>query len=248
VILFVPDKFMDHRMWNDIPGRIRDHAEIVHLDQHVPIPWTTADYGGFLDAVRDLAAARSFDIVVAAGQAARFGFAVAQAGLAGGLVLFYPSPDRPMDEISSRAGGLDQADVLRPYLPVVDALSETDAGQRREILMEVISDTAGDDVDMAELERVLGMMGDHAEEFFAELREQPAAPWLERPWIDDLAELVVPVTAVVAPGAGGQALGDAIARRAADAEIVVASPRVTPVAEASRSAEVLLRMLDRVSR
>jgi hypothetical protein len=247
VILFVPDKFMDYRMWNDIPDRIRDHAEIVHVDQHAQIPWTTADDDGFVDAVRQLAGARTFDIVVAAGQAARFGFTMVQAGLAGGLMLFYPSPDRPMEEVSSRGGDLDPADVLSPYLPVLDALRETDISRQREILMEVVSDTAGADVDMAELDRALGMVGDHAEEFFAELREQPEPPWLGRPWIDHLAELTVPVTAVVAPGGAGEALGEAITRRAADAEIVVASPRVTPVAEASLSADALLRMLDRVT-
>jgi hypothetical protein len=246
-ILFVPDKFMDCRMWNDIPDRIRDHAEIVHVDQYAQIPWATADDGGFLDTVRQLAAAGSFDIVVAAGQAARFGFAVAQAGLAGGLMLFYPSPDRPMDEAGSRADDLDRADVLRPYLPVIDALRETDASRRREILLEVVSDTASADVDMAELECALGMVGDHAEEIFAELRMQPDPPWLEPPWMDQLADLTVPVTVVVAPGSAGRALGDAIACRAADAEIVVASPRVTPVAETSRSAAALLRVLNRVT-
>jgi hypothetical protein len=238
---------MDYRMWNDVPDRIRDHAEIVHLDRYAQIPWTTADEGGFLDTVRELATAGAFDIVVAAGQAARFGFAVAQAGLAGGLMLFYPSPDRPMDEVYSGGGDLDPADVLEPYLPVMDALRETDASRRREILMEIVSDTAGADVDMAELERALGMVGDHADELFAELRARPAPPWPERPWIDHVADLTVPVTMVVAPGVAGQALGEAIAHRAADAEIVVASPRITPVAEASQSAQALLRMLDRVT-
>ena len=248
MILFIPDRFMDYRMWNDIPDRIRDHAETVHVDRYAQIPWTTADYGGFLDALRGLATAGSFNIVVAAGQAARFGFAVAQAGLAGGLMLFYPSPDRPMDEVSSRVGDFDPADVLEPYLPMLDALRETDASRRRDILLEVARDTAGTDVEEAELEQALGMIGDHAEEFFAELRAQPDQPWPEQPWIDRVADLAVPVTVVVAPGEAGRALGEAIARRATDAEIVVASPRVTPVAETSVSAQALLRLLDRVTR
>lgn len=248
VILFIPDKFMDYRMWNDIPDRIQDHAEIVHLDRHVQIPWTTADDTGFLDAVRQLARARTFDIVVAAGQAARFGFAVAQAGLAGGLMLFYPSPGRPVDEVSFDGGDLDPAEVLKPYLPVLDALRETDASRRRDILLAVLSDTAGDDVDMAELDLALGMMSDHAEEFFAELRAQPDPPWPEWSWLDHLDDLAIPLTVVVAPGGPGQALGEAIARRAADAEIVVAGSGITPVAETGRSAQALLRMLDRVTR
>jgi hypothetical protein len=67
---------------------------------------------------------------------------------------------------------------------------------------------------------------------------------LERPWIDRLAALTIPVLTVVAPH--GAAIGEVITRRAEDAEIVVASSRLTPVAASSRSAEALLRMLDRL--
>ena len=247
-ILLIPDRFTDYRMWNDIPDRIRDHAETFHFDRHAQIPWTAADDGGLLDTVRNIAAGGRFDFVAAAGQAARLGFAVAEARLAGGLVLFYPTPDRPLDEVSSHAADFDPAEVLGPYLPVLDALRETDADRRRDILLAVVSDTAGDDVDMVELDRALGMMGDHAEELFAELRAHPDPPWPVRTWIDHVDDLTVPVTAVVAPGGPGPALGEVIARRAADAEIVVASPRVTPVAETGQSVAALLRMLDRVAR
>ena len=50
--------------------------------------------------------------------------------------------------------------------------------------------------------------------------------------------------AVVAPQVA--ALGDVIARRAADAEIVIAKPRLTPVADPAASVAALLRMLSRV--
>jgi hypothetical protein len=252
-ILFIPDRFMDYRMWADIPDRIQDRAEVIHFDQHEQIPWTAAN-GGFLDAARHLAPDGSFDIVVAAGQAARFGFAVAEAGLARGLVIFYPSLDRALDEVISGMGDVDAAEVLDPYLPVADALHEEDAGRRLDILLQVVRDTAAPDTEADELTRVVGMISDHAAEFFAELqaaqataaadRPSPDSPWLERPWIDRLATLTIPVMAVVAPH--GAAIGDAIARRAQDADIVMASPRLTPIAAPSRSAEALMRMLDRL--
>jgi hypothetical protein len=253
-ILFIPDRFTDYRMWSDIPDRIQGRAEVIHFDRHEQMPWTAAAGGDFLGAVRRLAADGSFDIVAAAGQAARFGFAVAEAGLARSVVFFYPSLDRQLDEVSSSMGDIDLAEALGPYLPVADALHEGDASRRRDILVQVIRDTAGPDVESGELERVASMISDHAAEFFAEMEEAQAAgavgfpspdpPWLERPWIDRLAALTVPVVAVVAPH--GAAIGDAIARRAQDADIVMANPRLTPVAAPNGSAEALMRMLDRL--
>jgi hypothetical protein len=141
-------------------------------------------------------------------------------------------------------------------VPIAEALGEPDPERRREILLQVVRDTVGPGLDPAELDLALAMAGDHAEEFFADLRAaaaaaagepQPDPPWLEHPWIDRLADLNVPVMAVVAPRAGG--LRQAIAARAQDAEIVVsaASPGLAPVAERIRTAQLLERMLDRVS-
>jgi hypothetical protein len=254
-VLFIPDKFMDYRMWSDIPDRIRDRAETIHFDQHALIPWTAAN-GGFLAAARRLAGDGRFDVVVAAGQAARFGFAVADAGLAAGLVLFYPSLDRPLNEVvSGVVEDVDRAETLGPYQPVIDALDEDDPGRRRELLLQVVRDTAGPGIDPAELERAVAMMSDHAEEFFAELQAARAAaaggqpqadpPWLERPWINHAAELTIPVTVIVAPG--GRVIGAEIASRTADVEIVVANPGLAPVAEPGLSAQVLSRMLDRLT-
>ena len=110
------------------------------------------------------------------------------------------------------------------------------------------------------------MYSDHAEEYFASLRAFAAEakesqsvgatdpdgpsqlpPWLERPWIDRLAELTVPVTTVVS--ARGRVIGEAIARRAKDAEIVVAGANVglEPAEDRARAADAILRMLDRIS-
>ena len=209
----------------------------------------------------------SFHIVAASGEAARFAFALAEAGLAKGLVLFQPSLDRSPDDVHldySALGDLDH--VLDPFMPILNALQEPDPGRRRDILLEVVRDTAGHDLEPAELELLLAMYSDHAEEYFAYLQASPELkaadaaeadglgqlpPWVERPWIDRLAELTVPVTTVVSrPGRG---IGEAIARRAKDAEIVVASAiaganaGLAPADDRARAAEAIVRMLDRIN-
>jgi hypothetical protein len=248
-ILFVPDRFTDYRLWTDIPDRIQGRAEVIHLDQHEQIPWAGAG-GGFLAAVRRLAGAGVFDIVVAAGQAARFAFAIAEAGLARGLIFVYPWPDCLLDELPDA----DLAEVLKPYLPVAAAVREGDIDRLRDVLVQVACDTAGPDAEPRELQRLIDMLTDHAGELLTSLRATQAAAaadpsppdplWLERPWIDRLATLTVPVIAIVAPGS--TALGDMITRRARDAEIVVAD-QLVPVALPSGSAEVIVRMLDRLT-
>ena len=252
-VLFIPDRFMDYRMWGEVPDLIRDRASVVHLDQCMHIPWPAPDEG-FLDAVRGLAPREGFDVVAAAGQAARFGFAVASAGLGAGLMLFYPAPDRHLAEVTAAAPDPDPAEYAGPFLPLANALEEEDACRRRDILMQVVRDTADPGADPVELDRVLAMTSDHAEEIFASLAEaakpadpqgeQDDPPWLAQPWLDQLPGLAVPVMAVVAPQV--PALGDVIARRAADAEIVIAKPRLTPVADPAASVAALLRMLSRV--
>ena len=252
-VLFIHDRFMDYRMWGEVPDLIRDHASVVHLDQCMHFPWP-APGEGFLDAVRDLGPREGFDVVAAAGQAARFGFAIASAGLSAGLMLFYPTPDRYLDEVIAAAPDPDPAEYVDPFLPLVNALGEEDAGRRRDILMQVVRDTAGAGADPMELDRVLAMASDHAEEIFASLAEaaQPADPqgeqgsplWLRQPWLDQLPNLAVPVLAVVAPQVS--ALGEVIARQAADAEIVIAEPRLTAVPNPEASVAALLRMLSRV--
>lgn len=238
-------------MWADIPDRLGGRADVIHFDQHEQVPWAEAD-GGFLDAVRRLGGDGSLDIVVAAGQAARFGFAVAEAGLTRGLVLFYPSLDRILTEVISGMADVDPAELLEPYLPIAEALHEEDASRRLDILVQVVCDTAGPDTEPAELARAVEMISDHAAEFFAELQAtqtagtadcpQPEPPWLQRPWIDHLATLTIPVTAVVAPHAA--AIAEAITRRGRDTEIVLARQRLTPIAAPSESAQVLTQMLD----
>jgi hypothetical protein len=254
-VLFIPDRFTDYRMWSDIPDRVLDQAEVIHFEARAPIPWTSAD-GGFLAAVRRIAAARSFTVVVAAGNAARFGFAAAEAGLTAGLMLFYPSLDRILPEVSSSLRDVDWNEQLAPFLSLANALNEPDPARRREIYLQHVRDTTEPGLDRAELETVLAMATDHAEEFLADLQAtataaaagepQPDPPWMERAWIDRLENLNVPVTAVVGPRG---AIGDAIAARSAGAEIILtaAYPGLGGSAfDRGRVADALGRMIDRV--
>jgi hypothetical protein len=262
-VLFIPYRFTDYRIWSDIPDRLKGRAEVIHFDQHGQIPWAEAN-GGFVAAARRLTADGSFHIVAAAGPAARFGFALAEAGLARGLALFQPELDRWPDDVPldySVLGDLDH--VLDPYMPLVGAMHEPDPGRRRDIFLSVVRDVLGQDLEPAELELLIAMYSDHVDEHFAEwqaLAELNAAqaadaggpmppdpPWVQRPWIDRLAELTVPVTTVVGPR--GRGIAEAIARRARDAEIIVASANadigLAPAADRARAAEALLHMLDR---
>jgi hypothetical protein len=264
-VLFIPDRFYDYRLWSDIPDRLQGRAQAIHLDQH-DLPWTSGN-GEFLQASRRLAPDGGFHIVAAHGQAARFAFALAEAGLAKGLVLFQPWLDSMPDDVHidrSAVGDLDH--VLDPFMPILTALDEPDPGRRREILLDVIRTTAADDLEPAGLELLLAMHSDHADEFFANLQASAAEgehsqateaadpdepiwipPWLERPWIDRLAELTMPVTTVVS--ARGRVIAEAIARRAGDAEIVVAGAGagLEPEADRARAADAILRMLDRIA-
>ncbi len=257
-VLFIPERFGDYRMWYDIPDRVRSRAEVIHFDQHEQVPWT-ADTPEFVDMARRLAPDGGFHLVAGAGGAARFAFALGEAGLAKGLVFFQPVLDSIPDDVRVDLSGLDvdqsSLDEAREaFGPIAGALQEPDPGRRREILLQTVRDTAGPDREPAGVELELAMMSDHAEEFFAHLRITAAAaddgyvppdpPWMERPWIDRLAELNVPVTAI-----GVGPFPAAIARRAKDAEIVVAAGNggMTPPADRARAVEALLRMLDRVS-
>jgi hypothetical protein len=264
-ILFIPDQFADYRLWSDIPDRLHGRAQAIHFDQH-DLPWKSGN-GEFLEAARRLAPDGTVHIVAAKGQAARFGFALAEAGLAKGLVLFQPALDSFPDDVHlDWPAEVDPDHALDPYMPIVSALDERDAGRRREILLEVIRATAGQDLEPAALELLLAMYSDHADEYFAFLQAvraeseqaQAAEPaqaddavelplWLERPWFDRLADLAVPVTTVVS--ARGRVIAEVIARRAKDAEIVVAGANagLEPAADRARAADAILRMLDRIS-
>jgi hypothetical protein len=263
-ILFIPDQFGDYRLWSDIPERLAGRAVAVHFNQH-DLPWSSGN-DEFLAEVRSLAPDGAFDVVAAAGRAARFGFALAEAGLARGLVLFQPSLDSfPPDVHLEWPADADPDHVLDPFMPVLSALDEPDAARRRDILLAAVSATAAPDLEPAELALLLAMTSDHADEMFASLQNfgaegeraraagsaapgQPAdlPPWLETPWIDRLGGLTAPVTTVVS--ARGLVIAEAIARRARDSETVVAGANagLEPAENRARSAEALARMLERI--
>ncbi len=75
-VLFIPDRFMDYRMWSDIPERLHGRARVIHFDQEAPIPWAEGPNDEFIGAARRMALAQGVQVVAAAGQAARFGFAL----------------------------------------------------------------------------------------------------------------------------------------------------------------------------
>jgi len=263
-ILFIPDQFGDYRLWSDIPDRLRGRARAIHFDQN-DLPWTSGN-GEFLEEARLLAPGGTFHIVAANGRAARFGFALAEAGLARGLVLFQPSLDSFPDDVHLEwPAEIDPDNALDRFMPVLSALDNPDPNRRREILLGAVRATAGQDLEPDALELLLAMYGDHADEIFANLQalraegeqarasEPPGAdqpvelpPWLERPWIDRLAELTVPVTTVVSER--GRVIAEAIARRARDAEIVVAGANagLEPAEERARAADAIVRMLGRI--
>lgn len=259
-VLFIPDRYTDYRLWHDIPECLQGRALVIHYDQHAPVPWSSVN-GDFLHTARRLAGNGSFDIVVAAGQAARFAFALAEAGMAKGVVFFQPTLDSIPDDVDVNitTDDLDRMsdDFENIYQPFLDtALVEDDPERQQEMFAALLRDTAGDN-DAAEEQLGVAMYSDHAEEYFADLRAikaaaderrpQPDSPWLVSPWIDRLGGLAIPVTAVVLPSRRSE--GEAIARRARDAEIVEAegSGGLAPAADRARGAEALLHMLDRVA-
>lgn len=256
-ILYIPDQHTDYRMWSDIPDRIAERVEAVHFDQHEQIPWETGN-GGFLAAAHRLAGDGRFDVVAAAAHSTRFGFAIAEAGLAKGLVLFQPGLDSFPDDVPVDFSGLDEK--LAPYLAAVEVVRDPEGtvGRFREVILQAFRDTAVPDMPTDQLELLFAMQSDHAEEYFQQLRKlaeaadsqvrQPDPPWMQHPWIDRLENLDVPVTAAVT--AKGIEVGNAIARRARNAEVVVISEGwigLAPVAERIKAAGILLEMLDRVT-
>lgn len=231
---------------------IQDYVEVVHLDQHEQIPWNSAN-GELLPAVRRLSGGRPFDIVTAAGEAARFAFAVAESGLARSVVFHIPSADRVLDETS----GADLATATAPYLSLGPALLEAvqneDVGQLRDVLAQPVREANGPEADAKGLPLLVEMYTDHAGEFLGNIQAMlaeaaadpppPAPPWLEQPWIDRVATLDVPIVTVVAPGRA--LIGEVIARRSPQAEVVEVSPRLalTDMPDPGQFSAVLLRML-----
>jgi hypothetical protein len=231
-VLYLPDQHYDYRIWADVPARLGVRA--VHYDRHEPmpwagrpIPWQAAD-PGFPDAVRRLVPGDSFDVVVAAGEAARLAFSVASLGLAQALALFQPAPDC---YLADGMPELPESEIMHAadwFLPVMEAVDETDPARRRSLVIGAWQDRYGPHLSAADLGLTGQVIGDHVEELLAtskrvaHLADAGAGlPFPELPWVDRLGEIGVPVTVVVSQRA--VRLGPAIARRARDGQSILAA-------------------------
>jgi hypothetical protein len=196
--------------------------------------------------------------VTTSAHSTRFGFAIAEAGLAKGLVLFQPTLDSFPDDMPVDFSGLEEK--LVPFVPAVEVVRDPQGtvDRFREEILKAFRDTAVPDTPTDQLEFMFAMQSDHAEEYFQQLRKlaeaadsqvrQPDPPWRQHPWIDRLGNLDIPVTAAVT--AKGIEVGSAIARRARNAEVVVISEGwigLAPVQDRIKAAGILLNTLDRAA-
>jgi hypothetical protein len=121
-----------------------------------------------------MALGQGVQVVAAAGQAARFGFALAEARQAEGLMFSQPWLDCIPDDARVDLSGLEG--TLVPYQPLVPTLDEPDSAAFQDARLEILRASAGPDADPAELEQAEAMFHDHAEEFFADFRPPRRRP------------------------------------------------------------------------
>lgn len=253
-ILFLPEHHYDYRIWDGIPSSLGGHGQAVLYDQHEPMPWAELAGPVFLGVVRRLAPDQRFDVVAAAGEAARLAFSVASGGLARGMVLFQPSPDRHLEEAMVDLPPHEPFEAAAWMMPVFEALHEPDPGRRRELVIEAWRDRYGPHLAAGDLELACQVIGDHTEELLAATRDVVAnaeagedVAWPSEPWIDRLGEIDIPVTAVVSKLALG--LGRAVARRARKGQVIEAQADTDLVWLEDRATAItaLRHMLDRPS-
>ena len=132
-VLFLPDLFYDHRIWADLPAGLGADGDVVCYDLHEPMPWGQPDSGAFLGAVRRLVPDPGRSVVAAAGLAAGLAVQAARCGLAGGLVLFQPAPDRMPPEAVTDVPVEDLLAAAAPWAGLLDAAAET-AARRTELV------------------------------------------------------------------------------------------------------------------
>jgi hypothetical protein len=135
-VLFLPDQFYDHRIWADLPASLGADCDAVCYDVHAPMPWEEPDSRAFLGAVRRLVPDPARTAVAAAGQAAGLAVQAARCGLAGGLVLFQPVPDRipPDGRFIAAAADTDPVwleDRIQAKAAIRDMLGRLPIQQRR---------------------------------------------------------------------------------------------------------------------
>jgi hypothetical protein len=261
-VLFIADRFSDYRMWTGISDSLADDVGVIHLDERIQLPWD-GGASAIVSAARTVLPADGVDVVVADGQAAPFAVALADAGLARSLVLF--APDIPFDRIPDDVD-LDLEpppdDVLAAYTPLADAMTSADDEQWRDLVVQVVRQTAPGDIPQAEVDLAVAIARDHAAEMRAQMLEFAAADARERElpdevqlahlrargqWIDRLAALTVPVMTVVP--ARGKFRAETMSRIAQRHEIVLTEPfnAMAPGGNRAQAAAAIQRMLNNVS-
>jgi hypothetical protein len=261
-VLFIPDRFADHRMWASISDRLPDAVDVVHLDQLCQLPWAAGD-AAIVGIARTVLPADGCDVAAAAGQASPLAVALAGAGLARSLVLF--GPEIPFDRVPEDVDltlDLPDADILAPYELLVGAMDDADPQQWRALLTDVVRQTAPAGATAAEVELAAAIARDHAAELRAELLAFAAASAAERPlpaelevarleargqWLDRLATLSVPVVTVVP--ARIRFVADTVGRFGQRHDIVLTDNRdpLAPGGSRHEARAAIERLLDRVS-
>jgi hypothetical protein len=227
-VLFLPDLFYDHRIWADLPASVGAGGAAVCYDVHEPVPWGEPDSRVFLDAVRRLVPDPGRGVVAAAGQAAGLAVQAALFGLASGLVLFQPAPDRIPPEAAADIPIEDLLAAAAPWAGLIDAAAETDAARRTELVTGTWRDAYAGRLTASDVELGCQVIAGHADQVLAAVTAMAAGaaagappPQAGLPWVGRLAEISVPVTVVSARRASG--IARAIAGMVPDGRFIAAA-------------------------
>jgi hypothetical protein len=226
-VLFLPDLFYDHRIWADLPASLGADCDAVCFDVHEPMPWEEPDSRAFLGAVRRLVPDSARTAVAAAGQAAGLAVQAVRSGLAGGLVLFQPVPDRMPPGAVADAPLEDLVAAAAPWAGIIDAAAETDAARRAELVTRTWRETYAGRLAASDVELACQVIAGHVDQILATVTVAAAAaagappPQAGLPWMDRLAEISVPVTVV--SGRRASLIARAIAEMAPDGRFVAAT-------------------------
>jgi hypothetical protein len=226
-VLFLSDLFYDYRIWADLPASVDEGCDVMCYDGRDTMPGEELGGGEFLPAVRLMVADPGRSVVAAAGLAAGLAVQAARCGLAGGLVLFQPAPDRMLPEAIPDVPMEDLLAAAGPWAALIGAATETDPARRAELVTGTWRDAYAGRLAAPDAELACQVIARHVDQVLAMVAAVRAAaaagappPQPGLPWVDRLAEISVPVTVVSARRAGR--LGQAIAAMAPDGRFVAA--------------------------
>jgi hypothetical protein len=113
------------------------------------------------------------------------------------------------------------------FAPVLEAVHEPDLARRQELVIGAWRNRYGAHLTAEDLELACQVISDHTEDLLASVKDVVAAAeagedisWPSPPWIDRLGEIDIPVAVVVSRLA--RRLGQAVARRAPDSQVIEA--------------------------